>query len=119
MPGSTCLKAWMADCWKTVWNDDPLPLSVPDRLVLLDAGAPLLVGDVLLLDDELEEHAARATAPRTSPALTTGCLPRKCISGTPYTVYRVSGRNEQPGQPANCQTAVCEYKFVGVAGTCG
>jgi hypothetical protein len=115
MPGSTALKAEMADSWKTVWKVDPLPLSVPLRAPALDAGAlPVLVDG--LLDDELEEHAARAAATTTSPALMTGCLPRRCISGTPYTVYRVAGRNEQPGHPANCGVRV---QFVGVVSTCG
>ena len=111
------MKLEMADCWKTVWNVDPLPLSVPLRAGALDGGALVVDVDVLLLlDDELEEHAARATATTTSPALMTGCLPRKCISGTPYTVYRVAGRNEQPGHPANCGVRV---QFVGVVSTCG
>src|SRR5580704_17154274 len=105
MPESTDLKAAMADCWKTVWKVDPLPLSVPLRLALLleAAGALLVPADVLLLlDDELdEEHAARATAQTASPAVVTCRLRRRCISGTPYRVYRGLGRHEQPGHPAN------------------
>jgi hypothetical protein len=34
MFGCTDLKAWMALCWKTVWKLDPLPLTVPESLVL-------------------------------------------------------------------------------------
>jgi hypothetical protein len=93
MPGSTDLKAEMADSWKTVWKVDPLPFSVPDRLELLDADAVavavLLEVLVLVVVDELdEEHAARATAKTASPAVVTCRLPRRCISDTPYRFYR-------------------------------
>ena len=110
MPGSTDLKAAMADCWKTVWNVDPLPLSVPLRLALLLADAvELLPAHVLLLDDELdEEHAARATAQTASPAVVTCRLRRRCISGTPYRVYRVWAAT---GSPVILQTVVCEYSL--------
>jgi hypothetical protein len=121
MPGSTDLKAEMADSWKTVWRVEPLPFSVPLRLVLLLADAvalPLLV-DVLLLDDELdeldEEHAARATAKTASPAVVTCRLRRRCISGTPYRVFRVSGRTKQP---LLLQPGV-RLQFVGAAATYG
>jgi hypothetical protein len=112
MPESTDLKAAMADCWKTVWKVDPLPLSVPLRLALLlaDAVELLLVpADVLLLDDELdEEHAARATAQTASPAVVTCRLRRRCISGTPYRVYRVWAATSSP---VILQTVVCEYSL--------
>src|SRR5579871_6575392 len=96
MPESTDLKAAMADCWKTVWKVDPLPLSVPLRLALLLAGAAALllppVDALLLLDDELEdEHAARATAQTASPAVVTCRLRRRCIFGYSLQVYRGFG----------------------------
>src|SRR5579859_4012679 len=113
MPESTDLKAAMADCWKTVWKVDPLPLSVPLRLALLlaVAGALLLppVDALLLLDDELdEEHAARATAQTASPAVVTCRLRRRCISSTPYRVYR--GWAATSG-PVILQTVACEYSL--------
>src|SRR5580658_6549679 len=118
MPASTDLKAAMADCWKTVWNVDPLPLSVPLRLGLLLADAvELLPVDALLLDDELdEEHAARATAQTASPAVVTCRLRRRCISGTPFTGFSGLGRHEQPGHPANRGVRV---QSGGAAGTGG
>src|SRR5580700_7936911 len=113
MPASTDLNAAMADCWKTVWKVDPLPLSVPLRL-LADAVELLLV-----LDDELEEeHAARATAQTASPAVVTCRLRRRCISGTPYRVYRVWAATSSP---VILQTVVCEYSLaaaVVLAGKC-
>jgi len=121
MPESTDLKAAMADCWKTVWKVDPLPLRVPLRLALLlaAAGALLLPADVLLLDDELdEEHAARATAQTASPAVVTCRLRRRCISGTPYRVYQVWAAT---GSPVILQTVVCEYSLAATpvpAGKC-
>src|SRR5260370_5532376 len=112
MPESTALKAAMADCWKTVWNVDPLPLSVPLRLALLVAagGALVVPADVLLLlDDELdEEQAARATAQTASPAVVTCRLRRRCISGTPYRVYRVWAATSSP---VILQTVGCEYSL--------
>jgi hypothetical protein len=120
MPASTDLKAAMADCWKTVWKVDPLPLSVPLRL-LADAVELLLVpvDALLLLDDELEEeHAARATAQTASPAVVTCRLRRRCISGTPYRVYRVWAATSSP---VILQTVVCEYSLaaaVVLAGKC-
>jgi hypothetical protein len=78
MLGWTDLKAWMADCWKTSWKVEPLPFTVPDRLVLGDDD-PLLVGD-----GGDEEHAARS---RTEPTAATAAvvvicrlLRRRCIA---------------------------------------
>src|SRR5580704_8600855 len=121
MPGSTDLKAAMADSWKTVWKVDPLPLSVPLRLALLlaDAVELLPVDALLLLDDELdEEHAARATAQTASHAVVTCRLRRRCIFG--YSLQGLSGlgRHEQPGHPAN---RWCEYSLAAalvLAGKC-
>ena len=68
-----------------------------------------LVVDVLLLDDELdEEHAARATAQTASPAVVTCRLRRRCISGTPYRVYRVWAATSSP---VILQTVVCQYSL--------
>jgi hypothetical protein len=107
----------MAVCWNTVWKLDPLPFSVPLRLELLLAEAVAVLDDVLLLDDELDdEHAARASAQTASPAVVTCRLRRRCISGTPYRVYRVLGRDAQPGRPANRGVPVQSGETVG---TCG
>src|SRR5580692_2198307 len=120
MPASTDLNAAMADCWKTVWKVDPLPLSVPLRL-LADAVELLLVpvDALLLLDDELEEeHAARATAQTASPAVVTCRLRRRCISGTPYRVYRVWAATSSP---VILRTVVCQYSLAAtlvLAGKC-
>ena len=118
MPDWTDLKLEIASCWKVSWKVDPLPLSVPlTGALLADEEALLDDVEVLLVDDELdEEHAARATAQTASPAVVTCRLRRRCISGTPYRVYRVLGRREQPGRPANRGVRV---QFAGVAGTCG
>jgi hypothetical protein len=62
-------------------------------------GEELVVEGVVVELDE--EHAARPSATTASPAAATWRLRRRCISGTPYRVYRVSGRNGQPGpQPS-------------------
>ena len=105
------MKAAMAASWKTVWKVEPLPFSVPLRLELLlaDAVALLLVVDVLLLEGELdEEHAARATAKTASPAVVTCRLRRRCISGTPYRVYRVWAATSSP---VILRTVVCQYSL--------
>src|ERR1700722_7464185 len=120
MPESTDLKAAMADCWKTVWNVEPLPLSVPLTLELLAAaGALLLPVDALLLDElEEDEHAARATAQTAGPAVVTCRLRRRCISGFPYRVYRGCVATSSP---VFLQTVVCEYSLAATpvpAGKC-
>src|SRR5436190_20815517 len=100
MPGWVDLKAEMAACWKVSWNDDPLALSVPLRLLeLLDEDPPPaaepeppLAGELLLL---AEEHAPRtsAKAATETPAAATCCLYRSCIFSTPqFSFY--SGRYE-------------------------
>jgi hypothetical protein len=115
MPDWTVLKLAMAVCWKTVWNVDPLPLSVPLRAALDDElpAAGLLLPPAAA-DEELdEEHAARdrAVATTATPTVVTCCLRRRCISGTPYGVICLLGRDEQPGRPVNLQTVVCEYSL--------
>ena len=88
MPESTFLKAAMAPCWKLVWNVDPAPLIVPlavEALVLvladeLAAGDELdVAAGVVVLDEEDDEHAARAMAAATAPDAAATCLPRNCI----------------------------------------
>jgi hypothetical protein len=110
MLGWTDLKLEIAVCWKVSWNVDPLPLSVPLRLELAADADALPLDDVLLLvDDELdEEHAARATAQIASPAVVTCRLGRRCISGTPYRVYRVWAA---ASSPVVLQTVVCQYSL--------
>src|SRR5215469_3196024 len=63
MPESTDLKAEMAACWKLVWNVDPLPFSVPERLELV-LGLLLPVLGVVVL--ELELQALTMSMPRTA-----------------------------------------------------
>jgi hypothetical protein len=53
----------MAVCWKVSWKVDPLPLSVPLRL--LDPEPPPLV-----VVDELQAASDKATAVRAAPAIT-------------------------------------------------
>jgi hypothetical protein len=90
---------------------------VPLRLELLLAEAEDVLPAADEVDDELDdEQAARASAATANPAVATCCLRRKCISGTPYGVYRVLGRDEQPGRPAHCGARV---QFAGGAGTGG
>src|SRR5215831_20079640 len=74
MPDWIDLKFWMAVCWKMSWNDDPLPLSVPLRL--LDPEPPPVV------DDELQAARAKAAAARAAPAATPWMRTR-CISDIP------------------------------------
>jgi len=102
MPGCTDLKAEMAACWKVSWNDDPLALSVPLRLLDEEPPPaaepePLLAGGLLLLD---EEHAPRtsAKAATETPAAATCRLYRSCIFSTPQFFF--SGRYERSlGRP--------------------
>ena len=58
MPESTDLKAEIDACWKLVWNVDPLPFSVPERLEL--------VLGVLLVLELLELQALTMSMPRTA-----------------------------------------------------
>ena len=81
------MKAEIALCWKLVWKVEPAALMVPlavDVLVLAEA-LPVLAGVLAVedeLDDEDDEHAARASAATTAPLTAATCfLPRNCISG--------------------------------------
>ena len=90
MPESTDLKAEIAPCWKLVWNVDPAPEIVPLAEEVL-AGAEALVevlaaevelfdaAGVVVLDEDEDEHAARAMAAATAPLAAATCLPRNCI----------------------------------------
>jgi len=110
MLGWTVLKFWIAVCWKMSWKLDPLPLSVPLSLAPLAAAdaVPVDVPVAVVVGELDEEHAARATAMMASPAVVTCRLGRRCISGTPYRVYRVLGRSEQP---VILPTVVCQYSL--------
>ena len=68
MPESTDLKAEMAACWKLVWNVDPLPFSVPDRLelVLELLGLEPPLGGLLLLELLLELQALTMSIARAA-----------------------------------------------------
>jgi hypothetical protein len=69
---------------------------VPLTVLVLDEA--LLVPELLdVVDEELdEEHAARASAATASPAVVTCSLRRRCISGTPYRVYRFLAATSSP-----------------------
>src|SRR6516164_4644411 len=110
MLGWTVLKFWIAVCWKMSWKLDPLPLSVPLSLAPLAAADAVPVDvPVLVVVGELdEEHAARATATIASPAVVTCRLGRRCISGTPYRVYRVWAA---ASSPVVLPTEVCQYSL--------
>jgi len=102
MPGWTDLKAEMAACWNTVWNVDPLPLSVPERAALVPDD-DVLFGEEEPLPLPLDEHAAReraAAARTTAPAVVTRGLRRPCISDSPFPVATVI----EPRRPA-CRPA--------------
>jgi hypothetical protein len=88
IPESTDLKVEIAPCWKLVWNVEPAPLIVPvaDEALVLVLADELAAGDeldvaagVVELDDEDDEHAARAMAAATAPDAAATCLPRNCI----------------------------------------
>ena len=87
IPESTDLKPEMACCWKLVWNVDPAPEMVPLAEEVLAgelaagelAAADELVAGADVLDDEDDEHAARAMAAATAPLAAATCLPRNCI----------------------------------------
>jgi hypothetical protein len=84
MFGEAALNAWIAACWKFVWNVDPAALIVPlteaedDDEVLPAAGVVEVDDD----EDELdEEHAASSAIAMTAPPAVTACfLPRSCIT---------------------------------------
>src|SRR5215472_187185 len=89
MPDWTCLKLWMAVCWKVSWKVDPLPLSVPLRQ--LDPEPPPLV--VL---DEPQAVSDKAIAARAAPAITTPWLRTRCIVKYPFST---TGRVLRGGWP--------------------
>src|SRR5215831_4226531 len=74
MPDWIDLKFWMAVCWKMSWKVEPLPLSVPLRL--LPEEPPVVV-------DELQAVIDKATAARAAPATRAPCLRTRCISDIP------------------------------------
>jgi len=66
MPESTDLKPWMAACWKLVWNVDPLPFSVPERLELVLGLLLPVLGVLLVVELPLELQALTMSMPRTA-----------------------------------------------------
>src|SRR6516165_3483020 len=110
MLGWTVLKFWIAVCWKMSWKLDPLPLSVPLSLAPLAAAdaVPVDVPVAVVVGELDEEQAARATAKMASPAVVTCRLGRRCISGTPYRVYRVGPqRAARSSCKPWCASTVC------------
>ena len=107
----TDLKAEMAACWKTGWNVDPLPLSVPLRfgLLLPDADAPLLdVARCCSTTNSMRSMrrglSRRQQALPSSPAV----YVEGAYRGTPYRVYRVWAA---ASSPVILQTVVCQYSL--------
>src|SRR5262244_3655345 len=74
MPDWICLKLWMAVCWKVSWKVDPLPLSVPLRL--LDDEPPVVF-------DELQAASDKATAARAAPAIAAPWVRTRCMLNIP------------------------------------
>src|SRR6516164_9401611 len=98
MPGWTDLKFWMACSWKGVWNDDPLPFSVPLSAAPLAEPVPVPVaaGGVVVLD---EVHAAARRATAMAPPTTAKCLlPRSCISSFSLWVLALLAPVDRPGR---------------------
>ena len=94
------MKFEMACCWKTVWNVEPLALSVPVRLAaLLDEDALLLDEDPLLPEDP---QAARkeTIAAVASPTVVARWMRRRCIFRYPILRYspvdRPGARSTKP-----------------------
>src|SRR5580658_2532704 len=77
--------AEIADCWKLVWNVEPAALMVPLTelaLALVEAPEPgVVVVPLEVVVEPEEEHAARARAAATTPAVASCRLRRRCISG--------------------------------------
>ena len=88
------MKAEIAPCCKLVWKVDPAPEIVPLTDEVLALELALALGLELAaaaagelddaagadeLDDEDDEHAARAMAAATAPLAAATCLPRNCI----------------------------------------
>ena len=84
MPDWTDLKAAIAACWKVSWNVDPLPLSVPERLLEEPVEEPLGAEEVVL--EELHAAAKTAVAARATPTVVARLIRRSCMSYTPFPV---------------------------------
>src|SRR2546421_13003539 len=78
MLGWTDLKLWIAVCWKVSWNDEPLPLSVPDRPepLLLELPEPEP-------DDDEQAATNKAVVARGTPAGVNRWMRRRCMSDIP------------------------------------
>jgi hypothetical protein len=93
MFGCTDLKAAIALCWKTVWKVEPLPLTVPESLVLEEVvgepGEAAVVGEpgeaVVLEDDDLlllpQAASKRAPVRSGSPTARIRRVRRRCAGG--------------------------------------
>jgi hypothetical protein len=76
MPDWTDLKDEIAVSWKVSWNDDPLPLSVPERLLDED---PLQLPVVVVVEEE-QAAARTAVAARATPTVVARLIRRSCMS---------------------------------------
>lgn len=79
------MKDEIAVSWKVSWNVDPLPLSVPERLLDVDPPPPLLDG-ALVVVEELQAAARTAVAARATPTVVARLMRRSCMSYTPFPV---------------------------------
>src|ERR1700721_639802 len=106
MPGWADLKLWMAACWKVRWNVDPLPLSGPERLALLDEELLLAVDPLLPEDPQAATKEAIAAA---SPTVVRRSMRRSCISGTPILRYSpVDSSDARSTQPPAASWSACQ-----------
>ena len=89
-PDCTDLNPEIAACWKFVWNVEPAALMVPLTAAALDevpaAGldaaedAGVDAAGAVVLDVELDEHAAIARTAMAAPPAAMACLlPRSCM----------------------------------------
>jgi hypothetical protein len=101
MFGCTDLKAAIALCWYTVWKVEPLPLRVPESLVLdAEVGEP---GAAVVLDEdewELLPQAAskRAAARSGDPTARIRCVRRRGIGGAPLRASAVRWIDRYPSE---------------------
>ena len=84
MPDWTDLNDEIAVSWNVSWNVDPLPLSVPERLLDEPVEEPLGAEEVVL--EELHAAARTAVAARATPTVVARLMRRSCMSYTPFPV---------------------------------
>src|SRR5262249_52509966 len=95
MPGWTDLKPEMASSWKVSWNVDPLPMSVPLRAAPAEGAAPPPSEESPPGASGEHPARARAVAAMAAAAIAACCRRRSGISGTPYGVHVLPGRDKQ------------------------